>query len=178
LLLLGGAVSILVIRELESDPSGRGIQAPWDFGESGRGRVIGARRPRRGSDLGGEVITGVRVFAQVVALIRYCARSVDPKGRNHVGGEETHTRLTAWVRGRVQGVGFRWWTRSRALELGLVGSASNLADGRVEVIAEGSRDHCQRLLTALRSGESPGSVETVVERWSEPKGGLTGFVER
>jgi acylphosphatase len=140
--------------------------------------VIGARRPRRGSDLGGEAITGVRVFAQVVALIRYCARSVDPNGRNSVSEEETHIRLTAWVRGRVQGVGFRWWTRSRALELGLVGSAGNLADGRVEVVAEGSRDHCQRLLAALRSGESPGSVETVVERWSDPKGGLTGFVER
>ncbi|MGW5749044.1 acylphosphatase [Amycolatopsis sp. NPDC003861] len=97
---------------------------------------------------------------------------------NSVSEEETHTRLTAWVRGRVQGVGFRWWTRSRALELGLVGSASNLADGRVEVIAEGSRDHCQRLLAALRSGESPGSVEHVAERWSDPKGGLSGFVER
>jgi len=56
--------------------------------------------------------------------------------------------------------------------------ASNLADGRVEVIAEGSRDHCQRLLSALRSGESPGSVEHVAERWSDPKGGLSGFVER
>ncbi len=36
-------------------------------------------------------------------------------------------RLIAWVHGQVQGVGFRWWTRSRALELGLVGSATNLA---------------------------------------------------
>ncbi|MFJ1763621.1 acylphosphatase [Amycolatopsis sp. NPDC088138] len=92
--------------------------------------------------------------------------------------QETNTRLTAWVRGRVQGVGFRWWTRSRALELGLVGSARNMPDGRVEVIAEGDQNHCERLLVALRSGESPGSVETVVERWSDPKGGLSGFVER
>ena len=42
-------------------------------------------------------------------------------------------RLSAWVHGHVQGVGFRWWTRSRALELGLVGYASNQADGRVLV---------------------------------------------
>lgn len=178
LLLLGGAVSILVTRELESDPSGRGIRG--SLGISGRrgAEVVYRAKPRRGTDLGGEAITGSWVFAQVVALIRYCARSVDPEGRNGVSEEETHTRLTAWVRGRVQGVGFRWWTRSRALELGLVGSASNLADGRVEVIAEGSRDHCQRLLAALRSGESPGSVEHVAERWSDPKGGLSGFVER
>lgn len=87
-------------------------------------------------------------------------------------------RLTAWVRGRVQGVGFRWWTRSRALQLGLRGYASNLDDGRVEVVAEGSRADCARLLDALRSGESPGWVDSVVERWSPAKGTLTGFAER
>jgi acylphosphatase len=100
--------------------------------------------------------------------------------RHHDGvrTDENTVRLTAWVHGRVQGVGFRWWTRSRALELGLAGSASNLADGRVEVIAEGDRNHCERLLAALRSSEPPGSVDRVVEHWSEPRGGLTSFVER
>jgi len=53
--------------------------------------------------------------------------------------DEQTVRLTAWVRGRVQGVGFRWWVRSRALELGLAGSATNLRDGRVEVVAEDRR---------------------------------------
>ena len=38
-------------------------------------------------------------------------------------------RMTAFVHGSVQGVGFRWWTRSRALELGLAGHATNMADG-------------------------------------------------
>lgn len=87
-------------------------------------------------------------------------------------------RLTAWVHGRVQGVGFRWWTRSRALGLGLVGSANNLADGRVEVVAEGTREQCEGLLDALRSGESPGRVTTVVEQWSPARGGIDGFLER
>nr|WP_233158184.1 acylphosphatase [Actinokineospora bangkokensis] len=87
-------------------------------------------------------------------------------------------RLTAWVRGRVQGVGFRWWTRARALEIGLVGWARNTADGRVEVVAEGAREGCERLLAALRSGTTPGSVEAVVEQWAGPKGNLDGFVER
>lgn len=87
--------------------------------------------------------------------------------------------MTAWVHGRVQGVGFRWWTRSRALELGLVGSASNLADGRVEVVAEGPRNACERLLALLRgTDDTPGVVNGVVERWSTPRGGLRGFVER
>ena len=87
-------------------------------------------------------------------------------------------RMTAWVHGSVQGVGFRWWTRSRALELGLRGSATNLRDGRVQVVAEGSQDDCERLLAVLRSGTSPGTVDTVVERWSDATGLTPGFVER
>ena len=91
---------------------------------------------------------------------------------------DEHVRLTAWVHGRVQGVGFRWWTRSRASELGLRGYASNLADGRVEVVAEGQRQDCEKLLTLLRGGTTPGHVDLVVERWSDAKGNVTGFVER
>jgi acylphosphatase len=91
---------------------------------------------------------------------------------------DEQTRLTAWVRGRVQGVGFRWWVRSRARELGLVGSASNLSDGRVEVVAEGPRAACDRLLVLLRGGRTPGMVSGVVERWTEPRGDLHGFIER
>lgn len=87
-------------------------------------------------------------------------------------------RLTAWVHGRVQGVGFRWWTRSRACELDLDGYAGNLADGRVEVVAEGPRASCERLLDTLRSGRTPGYVDVVVDRWSAARGNVTGFVER
>lgn len=94
------------------------------------------------------------------------------------GDGEAGVRLTAWVRGHVQGVGFRWWTRSRALELGLRGHASNRPNGQVEVVAEGPREACERLLSALRSGRTPGRVDGVVERFSDARGDLTGFVER
>lgn len=87
-------------------------------------------------------------------------------------------RLTAWVSGRVQGVGFRWWTRARALELGLVGTATNLADGRVEVVAEGPQAACERLLDLLGGPGAPGRVRAVVPRWSAPNGGYDGFRER
>jgi acylphosphatase len=90
----------------------------------------------------------------------------------------TQVRMTAWVHGRVQGVGFRWWTRCRALELGLVGHAANLSDGRVEVIAEGPRVACEKLLAALRSGSTPGQVRQVTERFGDARGDVTGFVER
>jgi acylphosphatase len=86
-------------------------------------------------------------------------------------------RLTAFVTGRVQGVGFRWWTRARALELGLTGSATNLPDGRVQVVAEGPRDAAESLLALLRGSGTPGRVSGVVERWSEPRG-EQGFHER
>jgi acylphosphatase len=92
--------------------------------------------------------------------------------------EDETARLTAWVRGRVQGVGMRWWIRSRAVPLGLSGWARNLDDGRVEVVAEGSRGSCEQLLAALGSGEAPGSVDGVTERWSSARGVPDGFRER
>ncbi len=87
-----------------------------------------------------------------------------------------NVRLTAWVRGRVQGVGFRWWTRATALEIGgLAGYAGNLSDGRVQVVAEGPREGCQRLLEWLDHGDTPGRVDGVTEIWGVPRGGYEGF---
>lgn len=74
--------------------------------------------------------------------------------------------MTAIVSGRVQGVGFRYWVRQEAASLGLTGSATNLPDGRVEVIAEGPREACEALLADLRSAGTPGHVEDVTASWS------------
>ncbi|MGO4598013.1 acylphosphatase [Terrabacter sp. 2RAF25] len=97
-----------------------------------------------------------------------------------MGGETV--RVTMFVRGSVQGVGFRWWTRARALELGLVGHARNTADGRVEVVAQGSVAAVERLEALLREDPSttrrPGRVETVVVQQGVPRDGTSGFVER
>lgn len=84
-------------------------------------------------------------------------------------------RLTAWVHGHVQGVGFRWWVRSQAMELGLAGSATNLMDGRVCVVAEGPKEQVESLLRRLWALEPatydrPGKVKTIIEQWGEPKG--------
>jgi acylphosphatase len=90
-------------------------------------------------------------------------------------------RLTAWLTGQVQGVGMRWWIRARALELGLVGSAANRSDGRVEVVAEGQRRAAEALLALLNEqprGGRPGQVTGVAERWGAARGGLEGFQER
>ena len=84
-------------------------------------------------------------------------------------------RMTALVDGEVQGVGFRWWTRRRATQLGLSGWARNLDDGRVEVVAEGPEDACRTLLGALRGPDTPGDVTAVVDRFDPPSGALSGF---
>ena len=95
---------------------------------------------------------------------------------------DADARLTAWVHGDVQGVGFRWWTRSRALELGLTGYAANQADGRVLVVAQGPREAGEKLLALLEGGAAwpsrPGRVDKVVHEWSRRAEPLTGFVER
>lgn len=107
-------------------------------------------------------------------------------------GHPGETRVTVWLAGRVQGVGMRWWVRCRALELGLVGTASNLSDGRVEVVAQGTRQACEALVAQLGAdagstattaqpwlaSRRPGSVRRVTTRWSAPRPGLSGFRER
>ncbi|MGC5584049.1 acylphosphatase [Ornithinimicrobium sp. W1679] len=91
-------------------------------------------------------------------------------------------RALVYVRGRVQGVGFRWWARARALELGLVGHARNMPDGRVEVQAQGERADVERLVELLSEEVSvrsrPGRVDGVTTQWHAPREGLTGFLER
>jgi acylphosphatase len=97
-------------------------------------------------------------------------------------GPSAVVRVTVFVRGVVHGVGFRWWTRARALELGLSGHARNTADGRVEIVAEGPVDAVRSLLALLAddpSGSSrPGRVLAMSEPWWTEARGVAGFVER
>jgi len=92
--------------------------------------------------------------------------------------DRAQARLTAWMAGRVQGVGFRWWVRSRALELGLTGVAENLEDGRVKVVAEGAEDRCRALLALLEGRGGAGRGLRVRPRGDSPRGDMTTFVER
>lgn len=82
----------------------------------------------------------------------------------------------------MQGVGFRWWTRAHALELGLVGFARNMADGRVEVCAQGDPTALERLHALLTENPStagrPGCVESAVTQPGCLRHDLYGFTER
>ena len=74
-------------------------------------------------------------------------------------------RLEASIRGRVHGVGFRYFVVSRAERLGLIGWVSNEQDGSLRVVAEGPRADLEVLLEALREGPASAIVEYVAEDW-------------
>jgi acylphosphatase len=79
------------------------------------------------------------------------------------------------VRGRVQGVGFRWFVEREAHVLGVSGWVRNNADGSVEVLAQGSRDQLLGLRSRLRQGPRAARVDDVEESEVGPVAGLTAF---
>ena len=76
-------------------------------------------------------------------------------------------RVHLVIQGRVQGVGFRYFVLRQADTLRLAGWVRNLADGDVELEAEGDRASLEALVEAARRGPSSARVTNVVESWSE-----------
>ena len=72
-------------------------------------------------------------------------------------------RLHLRISGRVQGVGFRWFTREEARRLGLSGWVTNLPNGDVEVSAGGEASSLDRLKRALEVGPTGAGVVSVTE---------------
>jgi acylphosphatase len=83
--------------------------------------------------------------------------------------------LHAIVRGRVQGVGFRYFVVREGAALGLRGYARNRDAGDVEVVAQGARPTLERLLAALWRGPTAASVSEVRTTWQPPTEYLSGF---
>jgi len=67
------------------------------------------------------------------------------------------------VKGRVQGVGFRWFVQQEASEIGLRGWVRNTDDGHVEVVAAGKPDEIADLKASLRKGSRGSRVDAIVE---------------
>lgn len=80
------------------------------------------------------------------------------------------------VHGRVQGVGFRWWARQTAVDLGLVGRVRNEVDGSVVILASGPTDALDALRTALHRGPPGSRVIRVDEAPTSPDPSLDRFV--
>src|SRR5882757_3998794 len=79
------------------------------------------------------------------------------------------------VRGRVQGVGFRWFVEREAHILGIAGWVRNNADGSVEILAIGTHEQLAALRSRLRSGPRAARVDEVEEAETNPVSGLTTF---
>jgi acylphosphatase len=82
------------------------------------------------------------------------------------------------ITGRVQGVGFRWFIHRAAERLALAGWVRNLADGRVELEAQGDKARLDDLLRAAREGPPGSHVTHVAEEWGESDARGRGFAIR
>ena len=87
-------------------------------------------------------------------------------------------RLDATVRGRVQGVGFRYLVVRHAMRLELTGWIANEPDGSVRCVAEGPRAALEELLEVLERGPAGALVERVKTDWEPATGRFTSFEVR
>ena len=87
-------------------------------------------------------------------------------------------RLLARVKGRVQGVGFRYYVMNAAVELGLTGWVRNRRDGSVEVLAEGDVDQIKSLMGVLERGSRSSSVREVKTKLQPASGEFDSFYVR
>jgi acylphosphatase len=90
-------------------------------------------------------------------------------------GNNDIQELHAYVRGRVQGVGFRYYVVEKALALGLRGYARSESNGSLEVLAQGPRPGLERLLSLLWKGPSAAHVSEVNSKWGQPTEHFSGF---
>jgi acylphosphatase len=95
--------------------------------------------------------------------------------RRGVSGEASPERVHAVVRGRVQGVGFRWFVQRTAADLELDGWVMNRSDRAVELVAEGPGQRLDELLAAVRQGPPASSVDSVEVSRSPARHDLRGF---
>ena len=79
------------------------------------------------------------------------------------------------VRGRVQGVGFRWFVEREAHILGIAGWVRNNSDGSVEILAQGTRDQLSGLHSRLRQGPRAARVDAVEEAQATPVAHVSSF---
>lgn len=84
-------------------------------------------------------------------------------------------RLTVLYSGRVQGVGFRYTAKTVATGFDITGTVRNLADGRVELIAEGNRSELDEFRVALREAGLAGFIRDETVDWADAKNEFRGF---
>lgn len=89
--------------------------------------------------------------------------------------EEHGNRLHLLVKGRVQGVGFRFFVYQTGLNLLLRGWVRNIINGDVEILAEGPRKKLNLLIREVRKGPRMAEIIDIDLSWDEPVGDLPPF---
>jgi len=75
------------------------------------------------------------------------------------------------IKGMIQGVGFRYWTRNKARGYDLKGEVGNLRNGTVKVTVEGDRSMIEEFIVDLKTGPSSANVTDLdIEWYNEPRG--------
>jgi acylphosphatase len=117
--------------------------------------------------------SGSKRFGSPHRLARFCLSSVILRWLTLVAGNIFARRFI--VRGRVQGVGFRWFVEREAHILGVAGWVRNNADSSVEVLAQGTREQLAGLRSRLRAGPRAARVDDVQEFEAKPISELSNF---
>jgi acylphosphatase len=91
------------------------------------------------------------------------------------GGVMGISAFSAVIKGRVQGVGFRWAAAAEAERLDLTGWVKNTVHGDVEVRVEGTAENAAAFLTWLHHGPPFARVDEVQFGWVTPTGAFRGF---
>lgn len=84
-------------------------------------------------------------------------------------------RIHVVIEGRVQGVGFRFFTKEQAQKLELTGWVRNTFDGNVEAMAEGSKNNIEIWISHLQTGPRSAFVTTIKKDWLQAKGMFKSF---
>ena len=84
-------------------------------------------------------------------------------------------RLDVTVRGRVQGVGFRYYVLREAMDLALSGWVANGPDGTLRCVAEGLRPQLEVLLRLLEAGPPSARIDNVDAAWGPASGSFASF---
>ncbi|MEN9572221.1 MAG: hypothetical protein RL514_76 [Verrucomicrobiota bacterium] len=87
----------------------------------------------------------------------------------------SRSRVQVFYSGRVQGVGFRYTVKQVAAGYAVTGTVRNLADGRVELVAEGARDELDAFRQGIRDAGLDGFIRQEDVQWAEARSDLRGF---
>ncbi|MGV3773165.1 MAG: acylphosphatase [Verrucomicrobiales bacterium] len=84
-------------------------------------------------------------------------------------------RMHIFYSGRVQGVGFRYTTKNTALGYEVTGQVRNLADGRVELVAEGLKEELEAFQEAIRDSGLRRFIQQEQVQWEDAENKFRGF---